>query len=167
MRWRLDYLLITVHQTGCETTNHPSMSSDNRRPRRRLFLGCQEFHCCRFPVVSLKKHAGMSASRACGHAWYRGSVPVTAVMNELAIDDGEGRPVRSRSRIINHAARRAGRQYDGVVAWQWHWHSVCPNPYLSSSHQGSRPVRLNRRCPVPIYRFGLVGYRSEPGQIQI
>ena len=25
-----------------------------------------------------------------------------------------------------------------------------------------RPVRLNRRAPVPVYRSGLAGYRSEP-----
>ena len=62
-------------------------------------------------------------------------------MNELAIDDGAGRPVRSRSRIINHAARRAGRQYDGVVAWQRHWHSVCQSvplvlsPLVGPTHQ--------------------------------
>ena len=53
-------------------------------------------------------------------------------MNELAIDDGAGRPARSRSRIINHAARRAG----STTAW-WHGSGTgtrCANPYLSSSH---------------------------------
>ena len=35
---------------------------------------------------------------------------------------------------------------------------------LASSDQGfiSRPVTGNRRAPVPIYRTGLTGYRSEP-----
>ena len=96
-------------------------------------------------------------------------------MNELAIDDGAGRPVRSRSRIINHAARRAGRQYDGVVAWQWHWHSVCQSvplvlsPLVGPTHQlqlvhfslqflqgrelpcgGSWNLEIQTTCPPPL-----------------
>ena len=40
-----------------------------------------------------------------------------------------------------------------------------PNPqHDSNPHQGfiSRPVTGNRRAPVPVYRTGLTGYRSEP-----
>ena len=37
--------------------------------------------------------------------------------------------------------------------------SVCACPDQGSP---SRPVRPNRRRPVPVYQFGLAGYRSEP-----
>ena len=54
---------------------------------------------------------------------------------------------------------RAGREHLGS-----HVYTVSERAGLTSHEQGfqSRPVTGNRRGPVPVYRTGLTGYRSDP-----